>query len=198
MLEALSLNSTEPSLAVNDVLVPPDVSVDDKHVTYDRVGVSTYGRAGIALIQVLSEDRQIAKANLWALRHALTTLLYAEDWLLLRSASRALLSLEADRATVHDIATRARQVVAYLLGGDIGDAWHSTVVSSVSDDKVANELDGLGTFVVDLVKRTAKSDSVQESRMLHVVLQYVLRGSEKSDADQWMLLARKLEKSGTL
>lgn len=192
----LPLNSTDPSLAVNDVLVPPDATLFEDEVKHDRDGLSSYARVATALLQVLSEDRQLARTNVWALKHILTLLVYAEDWLALRSAGRALFAIKVDKSVIQDLVPRAQQVVAYLLGGDLGDGWHKAVASAITQEKSALVPDAIGNFIVGLVKRSVAKDEVQTSRILSTALHFVLRGSDKADGDHWVGLGRKFEKTG--
>jgi len=73
----------------------------------------------------------------------------------------------------------------------------STTVNAILTDKSSDLMDGVGRLVYDLIQHGKRWDTVRESRILHRILQHILSSVSKVEAEQWMSLGRRLEKSGT-
>ncbi|TDL24483.1 hypothetical protein BD410DRAFT_785971 [Rickenella mellea] len=198
MLDYSSSDPVDPSLAVIQPLVPPQSSssVHGAPVpAFDASGYSTYARILNALLYVLSNDRHLVRTNIWALRHFLVLSSVAHEHLHVPNAESSFFKRDASHSALQDVITRVQKVTTLLLAKSYDNMWHSSVVHCVSkvNDKAAT-LDSVGLFLVDLILKAKQSDSYRESFVLYSVLQHVLSGTTKADADQWMILARSLEK----
>jgi len=204
MLFEMSLN-VDPSLAVLDSLLPtsspkqPSLSP----VLYDARGWSSYARVTDAILRIFMEDRQIARHNIWSLRHLLMLSLHAQDLIDLPTTSNSIFSIDALQAhnAVQDICSAVQQVTTYLMTSSFTDneQWRSQTIDGILASKPvisATKLSTLSSFVADMAKSCQDTDSVMETRCLRIVLQHVLPDANKTEGEKWMLLARKLEKTG--
>lgn len=199
MLETLSPDAIDMSLAVVDSLIPPTSTLTRKTYalqTFDSRGFSPYARVVGALLQVLVEDRTVAKQNFWAVHHFLALSIYAQDFQSMPSAQSPAFELTALTVRLGDIITKVQQVVTYLLTSSGDDGWRVSALNAVMNDKSAEELGALPRFLVDTVKRSQRQDALRESRILRYVLQHILDEADKAEADLWITLARKIERKG--
>ncbi len=199
MLDALPSTPLDASLAVVDPLVPPSVQYRSLKFTndgFDTQGLTKYARIVHGLLLHLVNDRQTARENLWVLHHFLALALYAEESKHLPAAESPVFSKTVPRATLQGILDRVQQATAYLLSSTTDEKWHTTVTNALVNQAPATGLDGVGQLVVDLVNRTKRYDTIRESRILHMILRHALSTATKADSEQWMLVARKLEKLG--
>lgn len=73
---------------------------------------------------------------------------------------------------------------------------HLKVITTVCEDRSDVSLGGLGGFLADFIASSKHDDNVMDSRILRRILQPVLSDVSMYEADQWMILARRLEKTG--
>lgn len=200
MLDALPSTPLDASLAVVDPLVSPSVqyrSLEFPKGVADTHGLTKYARIVHGLLLYLVDDRQTAKENPWVLHHFLALALYAEEAKHLPAVESPIFSNTVTRTTLQGILDRVQQAAAYLLSSTTDEKWHTTVTNVlVGQATVSTGLDGIGRLVVDLINRATRYDAVRESRILHMILRHALSTATKADSEQWMLVARKLEKLG--
>lgn len=201
MLRQLPHDPVDYSLAVIDPLIPPDVepSTEGPESTDGR-GFSSYARIINALLRMFLEDRNLARRNLWALRHFIALSIYASDYQKVPAGVSPVFDARA-LAGLGEVIARVNQVTAYLLLGSLGrvaDGWRERVVKRVVEGKYgANDgRTNLEQLVVDVIRVAVESDSVLDTRVLKTVLEDVLEDLEVEEAEEWIGLARKLEKSG--
>src|ERR1700722_1594156 len=198
-LDNLCPDPISPSLAVLEPLIPPISMFKKKSITNpecDDRGYSSYARVVSGLLHVFLQDRQAAKDNMWALRHFLALALYAGDFQNVSSAQSPVFDQRALGAGLDALISKVQQVAIYLLTSSADDGWRSTLLSAVMQDKSINASDCLAHFLAGLIRYAADSETSRESRILHHVLQHILDKADKDEADRWVLLARKLEKTG--
>lgn len=201
MLDSLSADPIDASLAVLDPLVPPSSAFSNKRFSpppCDSRGYSTYARVLIALLQIFIDDRQLAKANIWALRHLLALSLYAEDFVGVTTAKSPVFLREALSSGLDELVSRVQQVTTYILTSSARDGWRHGVLGVLNEGKTSDNLDSLSKFLVDVIRHAQSNDSGRESRILHRVLQHAFDDADKTEADLWILFARKIEKTGRL
>jgi hypothetical protein len=121
--------------------------------------------------------------------------LYAEDLLQLPIATSTAFQHTSDY-NLRDIITKVHQITTYLLTSPTDNEFHHKIIAAISGNKSDYVLDGFGAFVVDLITYSTAHDTARESRILRRVLQPLLSNVSKEEADQWIVLARKLEKTG--
>ena len=197
MLEKLSPNPIHSSLAVVETLLLSDSAFEDPNLSqlYDDEGYSSYARLTSGLLRVFVQDRQIAKENMWALRHFLALALYANDFLRIPWGQSPAFNRRALKAGLDDMILKVQQVTTYLLTSSPDDGWRSNVIAVVNGDKSIENSDMLARFLVDLIRNTQRLDNIREARILRNVLHHVLDKADKDEADQWVLLARRKERT---
>jgi hypothetical protein len=135
----------------------------------------------------------------WALRHIISLSIYAEELLYLSSASSVIFdSRLVPTGDLQNIKSKAHQLVTYVLStgfGTSGMLWHERIVAASFPDGKSNVDGDISRLVVDLVRKANEMDTFRESRILHTVLQQILSDATREEADQWMMLARQLEKT---
>ena len=200
----LSVFPTEPvdaSLSLRSPLLPLSALGDLPLIAaegYDLYGYSSYARVISLLLDAFLEDRIIAKAHPWALRHFIALAIYAEDALDLPNSSSEVFDAKAvSPSTLQQLMHKARQMTAYVLW-DVGDGqgWHQKVTAACLDAKVQPDNGEIGKFVTSLLRSTASDDTVRDARILHVILQHVLGHTSKEEGDLWMGVCRKIESKG--
>ncbi|KAI9062239.1 hypothetical protein FKP32DRAFT_1593812 [Trametes sanguinea] len=197
MLEALPSTPLDPSLAVIDPLVPPPTlyrANGSSSREFDSMGYSKYARVVTGLLHHLADDRQAAKENVWALRHFFALAIHVEELKHLPSAESPVFARSVPKSTLQGILDKVQQIATYLLSSTAEELWHTKIINALLGQSPAVDLDGAGQLVVDLVNRVKRQDNVRASRILHMILQHVLSNATKTDADQWMLVARTIEK----
>ncbi len=192
---------TDPAtagLAILDPLIPPQSSfdpVEGPDCESDQRGLGAYARGVMALLYNYAENRGRARANLSALRHFLALAIYAEELLALPSLPNPAFSRIVSKNVLQDITAKAQQLTAYLLMTTaVDDNWRVDAVTSLLNGMRSNSLDGLASFTVDLIEHAQDEDDSLYARIVHAILRHVLRDATRDEAEQWMFLARKLEK----
>ncbi|KAI0747035.1 hypothetical protein C8Q80DRAFT_1178930 [Daedaleopsis nitida] len=194
------LSDVFPSRADLDVILdalpstPLDASLAVLDPTYDSRGLSKYARIVYALLLHVADDRQSAKENVWVLHHCLAFAIYAEEFRHLPAAGSPVFSAAVSLTTLQSVTDRVQQLSAYLLSSTAEEHWHVGVTNALIGQGAPDGLDGVAQLIVELVGRARRSDSVRESRVLHAILRHAMSTATKADAEQWMLVARKLEK----
>ena len=225
MLDDLSPNAIDSSIAVLDPLIPSDAHQTRSKTAknkrdMDRRGFTTYARIVNALLQVFIEDRQLAKRTLWALRHFLALSVYAQD---LRNVSSPSSKHDSNNyspvfnhdvvtmSALRDIESRVKQVSVYLLGLAIGQdedgSWRKVILGNLLKDAPASGrietlkegMSQVQQFLWDIIVYAKAQDKLRDTRVLKIVLASVfLDGMDVGEADLWIQLARKLEKTGMM
>ncbi|CAL1708694.1 unnamed protein product [Somion occarium] len=195
MLDILPPNPVDVSLAVIDPLVPTAIEDDNDNevseAVVDRSGYSSYARVVTALLHYFSDERQLAKENVWALRHFLAFAQYADEKLQFPEAESSLFGRAVSPTALQDLTAKVDQITAYVLSSVPDESWFSPIISSLLNGQPPSS--GIGRLLYDLVYDSAGRDTVRESRVLHSVLQHILTSATKAEADQMIMLARKIE-----
>ncbi|KAF8434511.1 hypothetical protein L210DRAFT_3763021 [Boletus edulis BED1] len=190
MLDSSSLPSstTSPSLALLDPTLPTSSDTPTPSLISRK-----YARTVSALLAHLTASRTVARSNLWALRHILVLGFYANEYLRVEDS---LAMFDVTRDHLVDILEKVKSLTTYLLGR-VEDGVHAKVVNMLmSKDGVAALEDGsLASFVISVTRRAKDTDSVRATAVLGIVLQHLFSDATKDDADLWLALARKLERT---
>jgi len=198
LLSNLRLDPAIPSLAIIHPLIPPLSSFDAAEgpdCEADQQGLGVYARGVMALLYSYTENRDLARANLWALRHFLALAIYAEELLEVPSLPNPVFSRIVAKDVLQDVIIKIQQLTAYLLTtASADDNWHVDVVTCLLNGKRKSSLEGLAAFTVDLIESAQDEDDSLHSRIVYTVLQHVLRDASREEADRWLLLARRLER----
>ncbi|KAI9444100.1 hypothetical protein H4582DRAFT_1919312 [Lactarius indigo] len=201
MLSNLRLDPATASLAIIDPLIPPQSSFETSEgpdCESDQQGLGAYARGVTALLYTYAENRGLARANLWALRHFLALATYAEELLAVPSLPNPAFSRTVPESVLREITAKAQQLAAYLLmTAAADDDWRANAITSLLNGRRTNSLGGLASFTVELIEHAQDEDDGLHARIVHAVLWHVLRDATRDEADQWMLLARKFEKNST-
>ncbi|KDR72553.1 hypothetical protein GALMADRAFT_752797 [Galerina marginata CBS 339.88] len=210
MLSTLSSDPIDPAITVLDPLLPPPsrsplVKDSDASKLTDRRGFSAYARIVDGLLQAFVDERWLAKRNLWALRHFHALSIYAHDLQNVPSAASRSPVFD-DKVTLSSLANiidRVRQVSVYLLNSAAGkedDTWRRVVVDRLLNDSARKDpregLNQVQTFLFDVVSYAKQGDSTRDARVLKLILDPLLvDGVHVAEADMWIQLVRKLEKT---
>lgn len=213
MLDRLSPDPNDPSLAILDDLLPTTPSQTSKGKiktpkSTDRRGFSTYARVVDGIAQVFLENRQLAKRNLWVLRHLLALSIYAQD---LRNVPNSFVYAspafdgKISETSLDGVLGRVKQLSVYLFNvmnatgvGNEG-GWRLMVVEKFLSGKDTSR-EGLSDpqrLLFDLILHAKRQDAVRDARVLKVVLEALLAdGVSDAEADLWIQLAKKVERNG--
>jgi hypothetical protein len=104
-------------------------------------------------------------------------------------------------AGLGEIIGKVQQITAYLLLGslvNVPDGWRRSIVKRVGESNYSSNEMGLERFMLDIMRFAVESDGVLDTRILEIVLEDVLDDIETEEAEQWVGLARKLERRGEL
>lgn len=203
ILDGLEAAPADASLAILNPMIPPSSAFGRPKttaLTHDIDGFSSYARLAWALLHVLYQDRPLAKDKMWTLRHLLALSVYADDHMKLPSAKNAVFR-GVTQPVLQDLLSKVQQVATYLLSAfSFGamaatDDWHANVVDTTLNNTVTKGGD-VARFVQDNVKTAARDDNIRDARILHEILQHLLRGCSAKEADHWLRLARSIEKTG--
>ncbi|PPQ64462.1 hypothetical protein CVT24_008472 [Panaeolus cyanescens] len=212
LLNDISTDSVDPSLAVSEPWLASlglRTAKNASPPTTDHFGFSSYARLSNALLQILSESPHLAPQNLWAVRHLLALQLFASDLLAVPSSASANPAFAASAISVNleGLVSKVKQVVPSIILAAIegeSQTWRRTVVdklmeveSGKKEEAVKQGLTGAQAFLFGLIRQARVSETLQDSRILRIVLNQVLGKSfnDISEAESWMLFARKIEKS---
>jgi hypothetical protein len=200
MLNDLDSDPIHASLAVLDPLIPPASAFQGKNDSIpvcDKQGYSSYARVVSALLRVSIEDRQSAKENMWALRHIQALAMYAGDFLQIPSRHSPVFGQQVLKVELQEIISKAQQVTTYLLTSSADERWRLQVIATISNGRTSVALEGLAEFLTELIIHATAVDAIRESRILHTILTHVLDNADKDESEQWILFARKFEKTGS-
>ena len=199
LLYQISPDPIHPSLAVINSHIPPATNLRHKRTSalvQDRQGFSVYARIVHALVQVLLEDRHALKSNTWALRHFCALAIYAQDFLSIPSASSAIFGPVASLPELEALVSRVEQAMTYMLTSSSDEGWRLAALDAALGKRSAGSLETLPRFLFDTIEFGREADNGRESRILWHVLQRTLHELDTSEADLWILLARKMEAKG--
>ena len=232
MLDDLSPDAIDPSIAILDPLIPPFTlqprsKTEKSKKETDRRGFDTYARIVNGLLQVFNEDRQLAKRALWVLRHFLALSVYALDLRNVPSPAFSFSALSSSSkydsnnyspvfdhevvtiSALRDVVSRVKQVSVYLLGSAVGQddagSWRKGVLENLLKDastsgKIESLKQGMNQiqqFLWDVIVYAKEQDRLRDTRVLKIVLEFVFSDVvDVGEADLWIQLARKLERTG--
>lgn len=227
MLDDLSPDAIDPSIAVLDPLIPlfipqPHSKAVGSQQGTDRRGFVPYARIVNGLLQVFIEDRQLAKRALWALRHFLALSIYAQDLLnvpspTFSSSASSLPKQDSNNyspifdhdvvtiSVLRDVVSRVKQVSVYLLGSAVDqddESWRKIVLGKLLKDapasgRIENRMSQVQQFLWDVIVYAKAQDKLRDTRVLRIILESVFSdGVDGEEAELWIQLARKLEKTG--
>ncbi|KAG5352362.1 hypothetical protein C0989_002683 [Termitomyces sp. Mn162] len=214
-LSHLPPDPIHPSLAVITPLIPPasafastssESELGSGSTTdpdFDKRGFSSYARIVNALLHVFIEDRQIAKHNLWALRHFLALEIYTQDFISVPGDKSRVFAVRAIHAGLETLVGKMEQVITYVLTSSASEeGWREVALAvalgsghQLSSSSSSRSSGHLTVFLVDTIQRARDSDSARDTRILRNVLQHVFYDVDKEEADRWIVLARKIEGS---
>ncbi|KAK1235775.1 hypothetical protein PQX77_000989 [Marasmius sp. AFHP31] len=200
MLESLPSDPIHASLAVLEPLIPPaSMFLEESHsaqTAFDSQGHSLYARLVTALIHLVVEDRQIAKQNLWIMRHLLAFSAYAEDLINVPSGKSPIFERRAIDYGVGlgELVVKVHQAVAYVLVTS-GDETARALGALSGQAKAEEDSAGLARFIVDTVEASKRTETIREFRVLCRVLQHVFDDVEKEEAERWVTFARGVERA---
>jgi E3 ubiquitin-protein ligase listerin len=190
--------SPDPILAAGDLLVPEEELEDLRTHTFDRQQLSSYTRLVWALTFLASTDRQVAKTNMWILKHSLLLQQLAEDRLQTTRSQMSSFGPDISQSFLLKIVESARMLTVYLFSGvSSSDLPHGSMVNAIDEKTTLTSADIVG-FITDLCRSSVNSDCPKFARIVRSVLGHALRGVSTTDADRWLTLSRKITRTGML
>ncbi len=198
LLSTLPGQPTSVSLAVTDPLVLPgewDES-DASGVEFDKYGLSPYARLVNTLLLHFLRHRDLARQNIWALRHLFALKIYAQDALDVPFAPSPVFGKTTDRMELGDVVQKINQIAAYLLSEDHEQGWLAQLALRLTQNKTNPESHAIERLLKILISPAQRPDAHRDARILRLVLQHLFASAEKADAEAWLVLARGVEKSG--
>ena len=199
LLCSLRLDPATASLAIIQPLIPPTSSFETAEgpdCESDQQGLGVYARGVMALLYSYAENRDLARTNLWALRHSLALAIYAEELLQVPSLPNPAFSQTVAKDVLQDVLIKVQQLTAYLLTtAAADDGWHVDVVKYLLNGKGNRSLGDLAAFTVDLIQWAQDEDDSLHARILYTILQHALRDASREEGDEWLSLARRLERN---
>ena len=200
MLSAFPTEPADASMSLYSPLLPFSGLEDLPLVTenYDLDGYSSYARIVSLLLDALLEDRILAKAHPWTLRHFIALSVHAEEVINLPSKSSEVFDAKTvSSSALRQLMHKVQQVTTYVLSdaGD-GQSWHQKVTAACVDAKARHDIGEIGKFVTCLLRAAASNDNPRDARILHAILQHILSHTSKEEGDLWMGVCRKIETKG--
>jgi len=192
-LSSLPSSTSSPSLALLDPTLPTSLGTP----TPPTLTCRKYARAVSALLAHLTASRTVARSSLWALRHILVLGFYANEYLLVQDIRDGLVTSDVTRGHLVDVLERVKSLTTYLLGR-VEDGVHAKVVNLLTSEGGAVDDGSLASFITAVVRHAKEKDRVRDTAVLGIVLQHLFSDATKDDADLWLALARRLEKTGQL
>ncbi|KAJ1302223.1 hypothetical protein OPQ81_001046 [Rhizoctonia solani] len=184
-------DNPSPLLAEYDPLIslcerePDSVTL----TAYDSYGFSKYARVGTALAILLSEDRHLARENLWAFRHLLALQQMCSDFLSVASwPSDVFQTGVSDQ--VQSLLKVIAPLVIYLGSSLLADhpaQWHKDIISRLKEPRPDPATPRSAEDIVyqhySIVLQT--SPSSRDLRLLRRIMQFILRDAETETLDLW-------------
>lgn len=149
----------------------------------------------------------MAKQNLWAVRHLLAMSVYAGD--LVDSGFGGLnwnpvFGSAVRKDDLVELKENVKKLLVYLVNSwaERGLEWRKDVLTRLASGQGRSEgFTPPQRFLWDLIEASRKTDTTREARVLKLVLEAVLASGyedrlDLSEADQWVVLAKKFEQTG--
>ena len=200
ILESLSGQPASASLAVIDPLVLAGEGDEEtlRDILHDKSGFSSYARLVTTLLLHFLQRRDLARQNLWALQHIYALRIYAQDIIDVPQAPSPIFGNTVNRIELSGLVQKMDQIAAYLLSEDHEEGWLGQLATRLAQNKTdANSLD-LQRLLNTLINQKEGLNTHREARILRFVLQHLFASAAKADAEAWLVLARSVEKTGTL
>lgn len=212
MLNSLSSDPNNPSITVLDDLLPTSPTQTSKGKIKipkltDRRGFSQYARLVDGITQAFLENRQLAKRNLWILRHLLSLSVFAQDLKNIPNSyiyASPVFDGKISETNLDDVLGKVKQLSVYLLnfmnttGGNNEGKWRAVVFEKFlsGKDALGEGLSDSQRLLFDLISHAKKQDAVRDARVLKIVLDALLAdGLSDVEADLLIQLAKKLERN---
>ncbi|KAF9239333.1 hypothetical protein BU15DRAFT_74748 [Melanogaster broomeanus] len=177
-------------------LLDPTLPTSSSALTRANSTRTAYTRATSALLAHLSTSRTVARSNLWALRHVLVLGFYANEYLRVEDARSGIFTVDGRKEDVKEVVEKVKSLTTYLLGW-VEEGVHGKAVSVLmgKNASVPRDDGSLAAFVIEVVQHAKEKDRVRDAAVLRKVLQHLFSDATKDDADLWLGLARRLEKT---
>lgn len=191
--------STNPILAAIDILVPEvefDDAVQSEDRAFDKQHLSYYARSTWALAILASTDRQLAKDNIWILKHALLLQQMAEDRLFAPASGFGCFGPDIEEKLLKRVIESVQKLNTYIFSGVSSfDLPHNTLIQAITSPSATASLQTAEQFIVDICKNGKSNDCSRLARIIRSVLSHTLRGASATNIDLWLSLARTLRRT---
>lgn len=184
-------------------LFDPAIKQTPGPVTYDRDGLSEYGRVLAALLEMFKWDRQVLGRHPQMIGYLLLLECAAEDLTLDPEEPNAIFGPTVDRTFVASLEEDISMAITYVFSSAVTSSspnWHQQICSALKTNAPAPD-DGILSRVVSKAFRGATStetSGVRDLRIFRKVLAQVIKTGDitASEADQWILLSDSIRKQG--
>ncbi|ELU39991.1 hypothetical protein AG1IA_05974 [Rhizoctonia solani AG-1 IA] len=157
--------------------------------TYDSYGLSKYARVGTILATTLSEDRHLARDNLWTFRHLLALQQLSLDFISAATWPSEVFRVGAS-SQVHTLLGVLAPLAIYLGNSLLADHsldWHKQIISRLqnpgSDPVAPQNAEEVIHQYYSIATRN--SPTSRDLRLLRRIMQFVLRDAETDILDLW-------------
>ncbi|QRW23508.1 E3 ubiquitin-protein ligase listerin [Rhizoctonia solani] len=157
--------------------------------TYDSHGLSKYARVGTILATTLSEDRHLARDNLWTFRHLLALQQLSLDFVSAATWPSEVFRVGAS-SQVHTLLGVLAPLAIYLGNSLLADHsldWHKQIISRLqnpgSDPVAPQNAEEVIHQYYSIATRN--SPTSRDLRLLRRIMQFVLRDAETDILDLW-------------
>jgi hypothetical protein len=190
-----------PTLSILDPLVPSTHDVGNGEIprNNDNKGFSSYARLTVAILGLVSQDRQLGTLHVWVLRHLLALGMFASDRIAVPNAINPVFGPTSDLNVVSSIVHQVQQVIAYLISfisDELSPEWHESITKAITSTSPPPFTIQSAEIVHDLIVECRRTECVNYSRVLRTLLQGLLRSATKTDLDLWLALAKEFYKTG--
>jgi hypothetical protein len=166
-------------------------------LTYDSQGLSKYVRLGVALTTILSQNRQIAKEQLWSFRY----LLLLQQLCLDLVAAPSWPSDAFKPGTLNEAKTildNVTQLIIYLgnsLFDELGLNWHKQLIERLQrpTSETADPHDAQDIMFHVYSNASQNPSRLRGVRLLRRVMQMALRDVEPGTLDLWAGFAQSIQ-----
>ncbi|KIM32748.1 hypothetical protein M408DRAFT_186029 [Serendipita vermifera MAFF 305830] len=192
LFEEESATASIQILAGNDLLVPEEDSDDPRSYIFDSQQLSSYARLAWAMTCLIATDRQVAKSNMWMLKHSLLLQQMADDRLRASNVDASPLGPAIAPGFLTRIVETVQVLNVYLFSDlSSSELPHTPIIQAIETTTASVDTEATG-FIIDLCNSSVALDYPKVARIVRSVLSHAFRGVSNQDADKWLSLARKL------
>ncbi|KAG8915687.1 hypothetical protein FRC00_001212 [Tulasnella sp. 408] len=182
-------------------LFDPAIKQTPGPVTYDRDGLSEYGRVLAALLEIFKWDRQVLSRHPEMIGYLLLLECAAEDLTLDPEEPNAIFGPAVDRTFVASLEEDISMAITYVFSSAVASLspnWHQQICSSLKTNAPAPDDEILSRVVRKAFHGATNTETkgVRDLRIFRKVLAHVFKTGDitAAEAEQWILLSDSIRK----